>query len=62
MIECVRAPLLTPADRLLLIRRTWPGAAPYWVFPGGHVEQTRPGVVRRNVLQLRRGRHDHHPY
>jgi ADP-ribose pyrophosphatase YjhB (NUDIX family) len=23
---------------LLLIKRTWPGATPYWVLPGGHVE------------------------
>ncbi|MFB8179018.1 NUDIX domain-containing protein [Streptomyces sp. NPDC055966] len=38
MIECVRAVLLTPADRLLLIRRTWPGGIPYWTLPGGHVE------------------------
>jgi len=36
--ERVRAVLITPAGGLLLIRRTWPGASPYWVFPGGHVE------------------------
>ena len=44
MIECVRAVLLTPAGRLLLIRRTWPGATPYWVFPGGHVERIDPSL------------------
>lgn len=38
MIERVRAVLITPAGHLLLIRRTRPGASPYWVLPGGHVE------------------------
>ena len=44
VIESVRAVLLTPANRLLLIRRTWPGASPYWVFPGGHVEPEDPDL------------------
>jgi ADP-ribose pyrophosphatase YjhB (NUDIX family) len=38
LIERVRAVLITPAGQLLLIRRTRPGATPYWVLPGGHVE------------------------
>jgi len=36
----VRALLRTPSGGLLLIRRTRPGAPPYWVFPGGGVEAT----------------------
>ncbi|HEV2635795.1 MAG TPA: NUDIX domain-containing protein [Actinocrinis sp.] len=38
MIEKVRAVLLTPDGMMLAIRRVWPGAAPFWVLPGGHVE------------------------
>ncbi|MFJ9541232.1 NUDIX domain-containing protein [Streptomyces sp. NPDC101225] len=38
MIECVRAVLITPADRLLPIRRTRPGGIPCRTLPGGHVE------------------------
>jgi 8-oxo-dGTP pyrophosphatase MutT (NUDIX family) len=53
MIECVRAVLLTPGDGLLLIRRTWPGAAPYWVFPGGHVEPSDPGLRAALVREIR---------
>lgn len=53
MIECVRAVLLTPGDGLLLIRRTWPGAAPYWVFPGGHVEPSDPGLRAALVREVR---------
>ncbi|MEU5256689.1 NUDIX hydrolase [Streptomyces longwoodensis] len=44
VIECVRAVLLTPADRLLLIRRTWPDGTPYWTLPGGHVEREDPDL------------------
>lgn len=53
MIECVRAVLLTPAGRLLLIRRTWPGAAPYRAFPGGHVEPDDPGLRATLVREIR---------
>ncbi|MFE4999252.1 NUDIX domain-containing protein [Streptomyces mirabilis] len=53
MIECVRAVLLTPAGRLLLIRRTWPGATPYRVFPGGHVEPDDPGLRAALVREIR---------
>lgn len=38
MIEKVRAVLLTPTGQMLTIRRRWPGALPFWVLPGGHVE------------------------
>jgi 8-oxo-dGTP pyrophosphatase MutT (NUDIX family) len=38
MDEIVRAVLVTPRGRLLVIERVWPGAQPYWVLPGGHVE------------------------
>ena len=53
MIECVRAVLTTPADGLLLIRHTWPGAMPYWVFPGGHVEPDDPGLRAALVREIR---------
>lgn len=46
MIERVRAVLITPSGQALLIRRTWPGATPYWVFPGGHVEAADPNLRR----------------
>ncbi|MGV9601367.1 NUDIX hydrolase [Streptosporangium sandarakinum] len=38
MRERVRGVLITPAGHLLLIKRIRPGAAPYWVLPGGGVE------------------------
>ncbi len=53
MIECVRAVLITPAGHLLLIRRTWPGASPYWVFPGGHVEPDDPGLHAALAREVR---------
>ena len=34
----VRGVLVTPAGGLLTIKRVRPGAAPYWVLPGGGVE------------------------
>lgn len=40
MIERVRAIVLTPANTILVIKRTRPGAAPYWVLPGGHIDET----------------------
>lgn len=59
MIERVRAVLVTPAGRLLLIRRTWPGTSPYWVFPGGHVEPEDPDLhaaLMREVFEETGGR------
>src|SRR5215472_13319891 len=53
MIECVRAVLVTPGGGLLLIRRTWPGATPYWVFPGGHVEPSDPGLRAALIREVR---------
>lgn len=53
MIECVRAVLLTPARHLLLIRRTWPGATPYWVLPGGHVEADDPNLRAALIREIR---------
>ena len=53
MIECVRAVLVTPGGGLLLIRRTWPGATPYWVFPGGHVEPGDPGLRAALAREVR---------
>ncbi len=40
MIERVRAIVLTLANTFLIIKRTRPGAAPYWVLPGGHADDT----------------------
>lgn len=40
MIERVRAIVLTPANTMLVTKRTRPGAAPYWVLPGGHMDET----------------------
>jgi 8-oxo-dGTP pyrophosphatase MutT (NUDIX family) len=40
VIERVRAIVVTPASTLLVIKRTRPGAAPYWVLPGGHADDT----------------------
>jgi 8-oxo-dGTP pyrophosphatase MutT (NUDIX family) len=54
VIECVRAVLLTPADGLLLMKHTWPGGTPYWVFPGGHVEPDDASLraaLRREVRE-----------
>lgn len=36
--ERVRGVLITPAGRLLMIKRVRAGTAPYWVFPGGGVD------------------------
>lgn len=53
MIERVRAVLLTPSGGLLLMRRTWPGATAYWVFPGGHVEPEDPGLRAALIREVR---------
>jgi ADP-ribose pyrophosphatase YjhB (NUDIX family) len=38
--RAVRAILIDDHDRLVLIKRTKPGLAPYWTAPGGGVENT----------------------
>jgi len=53
LIECVRAVLVTPAGHVLLIRRTWPGATPYWVLPGGHVEADDPSLRAALIREIR---------
>ena len=53
VIERVRAVLLTPSDRLLLIRRIWPGGTPYWVLPGGHVEPGDPSLGAALIREVR---------
>jgi ADP-ribose pyrophosphatase YjhB (NUDIX family) len=53
LIECVRAVLVTPAGQLLLIKRTRPGATPYWVLPGGHVEADDPGLRAALTREIR---------
>jgi 8-oxo-dGTP pyrophosphatase MutT (NUDIX family) len=47
--ERVRAVLITPDQHLLTIRRTRPGQAPYWVLPGGGVEDS--DADRESALQ-----------
>jgi 8-oxo-dGTP pyrophosphatase MutT (NUDIX family) len=40
-----RAIILDDSDRLVLIKRTKPGLAPYWLTPGGGVEDDDDSVV-----------------
>jgi ADP-ribose pyrophosphatase YjhB (NUDIX family) len=53
LIECVRAVLVTPAGQVLLIKRTWPGATPCWVLPGGHVEAGDPNLRAALIREVR---------
>ena len=53
MIERVRAVLVTPAAQLLLIKRIRPGATPYWVLPGGHVEAYDPSLRAALIREVR---------
>jgi ADP-ribose pyrophosphatase YjhB (NUDIX family) len=44
--------IILDGDRLVLIKRTKPGLAPYWVTPGGGVEEYDPdilGALRREI-------------
>lgn len=50
----VRGVLLTHDNQLMLIRRTRPGQAPYWVFPGGGIEpydRSAEACLRREVAE-----------
>lgn len=50
----VRAILLDEDDRLVLIKRTKSGQAPYWTTPGGGVESTDVSLeaaLRRELLE-----------
>jgi len=50
--ERVRAVLITADQHLLTIRRTRPGQAPYWVLPGGGVEDSdsdRESALQREL-------------
>ncbi|WP_298331070.1 NUDIX hydrolase [Haloactinopolyspora sp.] len=42
--RAARAILIDELGRLVLIKRTKPGKAPYWTTPGGGVEDTDPSV------------------
>jgi ADP-ribose pyrophosphatase YjhB (NUDIX family) len=42
--RAARAILIDEHDRLVLIRRTKPGQAPYWTAPGGGVDATDASV------------------
>jgi ADP-ribose pyrophosphatase YjhB (NUDIX family) len=49
-----RAVLLDEEDRMILIKRTKPGRAPYWITPGGGMEATDTTVteaLRRELLE-----------
>ena len=59
METIVRAVLITPARRLLVIERIRPGQTLYWVLPGGHVEPedaSLQAAVEREVLEETGGR------
>jgi 8-oxo-dGTP pyrophosphatase MutT (NUDIX family) len=59
----VRALLITPDDRLLTIKRIWPGRAPYWVLPGGGVEpgdRDLEAALHREIREELAGRADIH--
>lgn len=49
----VRGILLTRSDGVLLIKRIRPGLEPYWVFPGGGVEQTDPTLEDALAREIR---------
>ena len=54
MGERVRGVLITPAGRLLMIRRVRAGTPPYWAFPGGGVEaddENRESALLREVRE-----------
>jgi 8-oxo-dGTP pyrophosphatase MutT (NUDIX family) len=54
VIERVRAILITPANTMLVIKRTKPGMAPYWVLPGGHADDTDSSLeaaLRREIRE-----------
>ncbi|MPZ67471.1 MAG: NUDIX domain-containing protein [Pseudonocardiaceae bacterium] len=42
--RAARAVLIDDRDRLVLIKRTRPGQAPYWTAPGGGVEDTDSSI------------------
>lgn len=48
-----RAILIDDQGRLLLVKRTRPGTAPYWTAPGGGVESDDPSVEAALVRELR---------
>lgn len=49
----VRAIVIDDQGCLVLIKRTKPGAAPYWTAPGGGVESDDPSVEAALVRELR---------
>ena len=53
MTSRVRAVLITPGGDLLTIRRIRPGQAPYWVLPGGGVEdgETLEAALARELKE-----------
>ena len=53
MIERVRAIVLTPADTMLVIKRTRLGTAPYWVLPGGRAEDSDDSLEEALRRELR---------
>jgi ADP-ribose pyrophosphatase YjhB (NUDIX family) len=50
--RAARAVLIDDLGRLMLIRRTKPGQAPYWTAPGGGVEDTDASVAAALYREL----------
>lgn len=48
-----RAIVIDDQGRLVLVKRTKPGTAPYWTAPGGGVESEDPSVEAALVRELR---------
>ncbi|MEV6968866.1 non-canonical purine NTP pyrophosphatase [Hamadaea sp. NPDC051192] len=62
-IQRVRALLVTPAGRLLVIRRAKPGEEPFWMLPGGDIEPDDASLedaCRREVAEETGGQADLH--
>jgi inosine/xanthosine triphosphate pyrophosphatase family protein/ADP-ribose pyrophosphatase YjhB (NUDIX family) len=52
-VQRVRAVLITPAGRLLAIRRTEPGQDPYWMLPGGGIEPADVSLEHAVLREIR---------
>lgn len=63
VVQRVRALLITPAGRLLAIRRTKPHQAIYWVLPGGSIEasdESLEAAAHREICEETGGHADLH--
>lgn len=50
--QSVRAILLDGDDKLILIKRTRPGQAPYWTTPGGGIDDSDDGPEAALIREL----------